>query len=235
MRKVLLVLFLLIAVASNTAAQSTRAPTKGAQKTARKSAVAKPPVSAKGSIASRRWQNFEADKEDLSRLEDRREVERFVKAGLLVPFPRGIVTKIPAWRRFVRPETRAFLVEARQLVRKWCWLPVSSAVRPKSLGRVNGNAAPTTGPLASSHPTGATVDIPKNRLPAKARNSLRNWLLGLEKQRLIEFTEEDRQPTFHVMVFRTFLEREAAALKTKAATKAKPTAKKSAKKKSGRT
>jgi hypothetical protein len=66
--------------------------------------------------------------------------------------------------------------------------------------RVNGNAAPAEGDIASSHLAGTTVDISKRGLTRKQRKWVENYLARLKEQDVIEPEEERRQACFHVMV-----------------------------------
>ncbi len=87
-------------------------------------------------------------------------------------------------------------------------LKINSAVRTtayqKSLRKRNGNAAKATGDKASSHPTGATVDIAKKNLTKQQLVWVRNYLTRYEMKNMIEATEEKNQSVFHFMVFKNY-------------------------------
>lgn len=172
-------------------------------------------VSLKGSRASQRRQNEIADREDLSRLEDRAQVDRFKKLRLLVPIPstRGVVVdeRLPETRRLCRPWTAAFLSRVGRDFhdRFESSLVVTSAVRSLEdqavLRKRNGNAAPLDGPYRSSHPTGATIDISYAGMSKAEKTWMRRTLLLLERGGQIEAIEEKRQRCFHIMVSKSYL------------------------------
>lgn len=171
--------------------------------------------SLRGSAASQIRQNKVADLEGLSRIKNEGQLRKLERSHKLVPLPttRGlrIDPRLAAERRFVRPETRRFLVKmgAAYYSRFHDALQINSAVRTldfqrklKGRGRNhNPNAAAVTGPKASSHPSGATVDIARNIMNAREAAWTRFYLLGEEKQDHIEVTEEHVEPVFHFMVF----------------------------------
>jgi hypothetical protein len=72
------------------------------------------------------------------------------------------------------------------------------------LAHVNGNAADAFGSLRSSHLTGATLDISKHSMSAEGRQWMRDVLYSLKKQGYVYAIEEFEQPTFHIMVYRSY-------------------------------
>ncbi len=165
-----------------------------------------------GSPASQIRQNEEADKHNLTRIEDDMELEFFTYAGILVSLEGipGVVVD-PRLRerfRFVRPWVRDFLIVLGKEFRLKFGvnLQINSAVRTAEYQRVlkgwNGNAAPTAGMKRSSHLTGATVDIAKLTLDVAQVEWLRNHFLTLEERGIVEATEEHTQSVFHVMVLK---------------------------------
>jgi hypothetical protein len=99
-------------------------------------------------------------------------------------------TRVP----YVRPSTLRFIEQLGAAHRKACGQPivVTSGIRPTSRKLRNGH-------VKSVHPTGMAVDIRKS--PGNCREWLRRALSGLEAQGLIEATEENRPPHFHIAVF----------------------------------
>ena len=82
-------------------------------------------------------------------------------------------------------------------------LKVTSLVRTveyqKKLQRRNKNAAKIS---YSAHLTGAAIDISYKEMTAEEMNWMRNRLTLLERERIIEATEERFQACFHIMVFK---------------------------------
>lgn len=96
---------------------------------------------------------------------------------------------------YVRPETRTFVQRLAAQYRAACGerLIVTSASRPQSMRLFNSVRK-------SVHPTGMAIDLRKS-----SRTSCRNWLrrtlLSLERSGVLEATEENNPPHFHVAVF----------------------------------
>lgn len=163
-----------------------------------------------GSDASQKRQNQVANADDLSRIEDDEQLERFKRAKLLVPIPSELLVdeRLPEKLRFVRPWTANFLEELNRafMAEFGRALQINSAVRTKvyqeRLRTINGNAATADGDKMSSHLTGATVDIAKLKMREVEMWWMRRKLLHLEERGYIEATEERHQAVFHVMVFK---------------------------------
>ena len=100
-------------------------------------------------------------------------------------------TRLP----YVRKETLRFIERLGAAHRQACGEPivVTSGIRPTSRKLRNSH-------VKSIHPTGMAVDIRKS--PGRCREWLRNALLGLEAEGLIEAIEEHRPPHFHIAVYR---------------------------------
>jgi uncharacterized protein YcbK (DUF882 family) len=172
-------------------------------------------ASLQGSPAAMERQNKQADKEKLSRLHEN-QLEVFKKKKLLVPLPdgkHGVVVDPRHQEKYnwCRPWTRRFLVDLGKDFEKKFGRPiqVNSAVRSveyqELLKSRNANAAKgKSGPKRSSHLTGATVDIAKKDMSTEELAWMRNHLLALEKEGLIEATEEHVQPVFHVAVYKHY-------------------------------
>jgi hypothetical protein len=160
-------------------------------------------------------ENARADADGLSRLRTRAALDRFVRAGLLVPLPeeaRGFrVVGVPGWRRVARPWTRRFVQQLGDALYALFGsrLRVTDLARTeavqKALGEWNGNAAPARGAVASTHLTGASVDLSKIEHSDVEIAWLRLVLGRLTARGLVSAIEEFAQPHFHVMVFRAYV------------------------------
>jgi LysM repeat protein len=158
--------------------------------------------------------NARADADGLSRLRTRASLDRFVRAGLLVPLPeetRGFrVVGVPPWRRVARPWTRRFVQQLGEAVHALFGsrLRVTDLTRTatvqEALGEWNGNAAPARGPIASTHLTGGAVDLSKVEHSDVELAWLRLVLGRLTARGLVSAIEEFAQPHFHVLVFRAY-------------------------------
>lgn len=171
--------------------------------------------SLRGSRGSLQKQNAIADREDLTRIRNEDAIARFVRAGLLVPIPDGkygivVDQRLEDDRRYCRPWTVKFLKDLGTRFQKKFGKPirVNSCVRDKEtqedLRDRNGNAARTSGPRASSHLTGSTVDIARIGLNGTEQAFIRSRLLFHERGGRIEATQESRQAVWHIMVFKQY-------------------------------
>jgi hypothetical protein len=159
-------------------------------------------------------ENIAARRQKLSSLPSLAVVQRFTRAGLLVPVPLKtkayVVARIRPELRVARPWTKRFI---DQLSREFhasfkTRLKITSltrtAVTQRALRRWNGNAAPSLGHVRSTHLTGAAVDISMRPLGAPHVRWLRVVLQRLAGRRLLSAIEEFAQPHFHVLVFRAY-------------------------------
>lgn len=98
---------------------------------------------------------------------------------------------------YVLPATKTFVTRLAAQYRAACGekLVVTSAIRPRSQRLANGAAK-------SVHPTGMAVDL---RKPTNGRclSWLRDTLLELDRQNVIEAIEERNPPHFHIAVYPT--------------------------------
>ena len=179
-------------------------------------------ASLRGSRSAMRKENSKADRENLSRIKDGMQLRQFVRSGRLVPIPEhrhiAVDHRVRHSRRYVRPWTAQFLKDlAADFSKEFggARIRVTSAVRPQAdqrrLCRRNANAAAPDGPLASSHSTGATVDIGYKKMSATQRAWTDRYLLRLEQQGLVQVTKEQVQACYHVMVFRNYSKLSAPA------------------------
>jgi hypothetical protein len=128
----------------------------------------------------------------------RREIERGAREGEYVRLARSTSSyrlrgvAVP----YVRPATRAFVARFGADYRRSCGEPltVTSAMRPTSMHLANSVQK-------TVHPTGMAVDLRAPRRSA-CRTWMRGALLGLERQGVLNATEERRPAHFHVVVFR---------------------------------
>ncbi len=173
-----------------------------------------PPL--RGSHESLVRQNQRADEEGLARIEGDADIAALRHNGLLVSLPLGsglrADPRLPANRRYCRPFTARFLTDLSHAyyARFHSGLQVNSAVRTveyqRHLQRVNGNAAPAEGDTASSHLTGATIDIGKKGLSATEVAWMRAYLLPLESAGKLDVEEEFYQSCFHISVYQSYVD-----------------------------
>ena len=171
-------------------------------------------------------QNTRAEAEGLARVRDDADIVALLHNGLLVPLPitAGLRSdpRLPENRRYCRPWTAHFLADlARAHAQQFHdGLQVNSAVRTveyqRHLLRVNGNAAPAEGDIASPHLTGATIDIGKKGMRAAEVAWMRSYLSPLESAGKIDVEEEFHQACFHISVYQSY--RDADQPKTMAKT-----------------
>lgn len=219
MKILMLVLFVLLVPLRLPARAPTGPPGKSKK-------VSLPPISFKGTDESQRWQNQVADTEHLVRIQDNRQLVALENLGTLVKLPETEAIRIdPRLKNdaeycYALPRVVEFLQDFGTALRgdfAQGFAQVNSAVRDavwqKNLQRNNSNAAAVFGPKASSHLTGATIDIAKLKMPPKQVVWMRKRLFMLAKKRMIWVTEETHQSVFHVMVFGTY--KKGAALEKK--------------------
>ena len=152
-------------------------------------------------------QNQKVKQMGVVRIGDERQLSYLVETEELVALPITdavrIAPSLPSNRRYVLPITRVFLLTLAQQYYAEFHLPlqVDSAVRPrdvqKRLRRFNHSAAPVDGATASSHETGATIDLSRHMSKKQTQ-----WL----EQRLLVYVylryvvvEEERH-CFHIFV-----------------------------------
>lgn len=151
----------------------------------------------KGSPSSMANQHAVAERERLEFLRTRREIQRLVDRGELVPVDGNVDflvdRQVP--HRFARPEVKVFLEHLAAEYRKATGTPlvVTSLIRPSTEQPRNAH------PL-SVHPVGMAVDL---RVPRtkQARRWLERTLLAMEDDGVLDVTRERRPPHYHVAVF----------------------------------
>jgi Family of unknown function (DUF5715) len=181
----------------------------------------------RGSHDSLVRQNERNEADALERIEDDTDLADRIVRGVLVPVPESsalaVNPSLPPDRRYCRPWTASFLTDlARahdaQFHRQ---LMVSSAVRTveyqRHLMRRNHNAAAAEGDVVSPHLTGATIDIAKSGLNRRELAWMRERLLSLQNQGLIDVEEEFRQACFHITVYKEYAPDQPSRVSTKLA------------------
>ena len=177
-----------------------------------------PPVELKGSEESQLWQNYMVEKEGLARMPNRKHLLTWEALGFFVSLPQTNTARIDSRLKkdpeycFALPRVADFLKDRAYELRRdlpGVHFEVSSAVRDedrqKKIRRAgNWNAASVSGPKASSHLTGATIDITKKKMSKAQIEWWRKKLLYYETLRMIEATEEFNQAVFHIMVFGSY-------------------------------
>ena len=159
-------------------------------------------------------QNRQADEDNLSRIEDSKMLERFVRLKLLTAVPSDTpdyyLANVPSRYRYARPWTKLFIERLSNQYRDrfGAKLRVTSLIRTislqSSLRRRNANAASPYGEKRSTHLTGASIDISKKGMTRAQQNWMRGVLRSLREQGYIFAIEEFRQPAFHIMVYRQY-------------------------------
>jgi hypothetical protein len=155
-------------------------------------------------------QNQMINQMGLERIGDEKRLSYLVKTGALVTLPVSDAVKIapslPPSRRYVLPMVKDFIVKlaSDSVAENDLPLQINSAVRPVSvqrwLRRVNANAAPVHGEMASSHEAGCTIDIERVRMSRQQRFWLQLRLLRYQSLGYILVEEESR--CFHIMVLK---------------------------------
>lgn len=156
-----------------------------------------PAQSLRGSLASVSRMHRQALRERLPFYETSTGVRNAVRKGKLARLRRtsGVTWDKVRWP-YVRGETRLFVERLGAQYRAACGerMVVTSAVRPATRQPANATGR-------SVHPTGMAVDLRKPK--GTCLRWLRATLLELEREGVIEATEEYGPPHFHVAVFPT--------------------------------
>ena len=143
----------------------------------------------------------------LQRFQNEKEVKDAVRRGVLVALPINdaviIAPSLPSNRRYVLPMVNSFLVKlASEYYAEFHQsLMVDSAVRSRDvqrrLRRRNRSAAPVDGECASSHETGATVDL--SRHMTKRQEHWMDWWLTYYMLRNLVIVEKETH-CYHIFV-----------------------------------
>ena len=162
------------------------------------------------SHASLLRQNLCVDQMVLTRIQDDAELQRMVADGRLIALPvtkaLSIAPSLPAGRRYVLSFVAPFLLTLSEqyYARFGKPLVIDSAVRDadtqRRLRKHNRNAAPVDGETASSHETGATIDIAKRGMTRAQLQWMRAMLSYEVVMNRAVVEEEHRQACFHTFV-----------------------------------
>ena len=153
--------------------------------------------SLRGSLASISRMYRQALRERLPFYETSAGVQNAVRKGRLVRLRRtsGVTYEKVRWP-YVQGETRVFAERLGLQYRAACGerLVITSAVRPAT-------RQPSNATRRSVHPTGMAIDLRKPK--GACLRWLRSTLIELEREGVIEATEEYGPPHFHVALFPT--------------------------------
>ena len=152
--------------------------------------------SLRGSPASIDRMYRQARDHDLDFFETSGGVRRAYEAGTLVRMSGNADYQLKdVSQPYVLPATRTFVQRLAAQYHSYCGekLVITSGTRPQSMRLANSTSK-------TVHPTGMAVDL---RKPTKSRclSWMRNTLSSLERDGIIEATEERNPPHFHVAVF----------------------------------
>lgn len=155
-------------------------------------------------------ENEELDRLQLPRIADEYELLRYESSQELVPVAETDALKFAPdlldSHRYCRPWTRDFLQDFSEAYYEQFHSPIqiNSLVRTVEqqhrLRRWNRFAAPEVGDTASTHLTGVTFDMSRRGLNYEQYEWIRNYLLPLQEQGMVDPIEE-RQPVLHVVVY----------------------------------
>lgn len=165
--------------------------------------------SLRGSAASLDRQNDQAARHDFTYLSGPSELERFVRAGYLVPVRRTRHYSLKDVSfPYTRPEVKLFIDRVAEQYHRGCGeqLVVTSLTRPRS--HQPRNASPR-----SVHPTGMALDLRRSSNRG-CREWLESTLLYLEDRGVLEATRERGPPHYHIAVFPHAYAQHVAALKS---------------------
>ena len=155
-------------------------------------------------------ENEELDRLQLPRIADEYELLRYEASQELVPVSETDALKLAPdlidSHRYCRPWTRDFLQDFSEAYFNEFHSPIqiNSLVRTVEqqhrLRRWNRFAAPEFGDTASTHLTGVTFDMSRRGLTYEQYEWIRNYMLPLQAEGMIDPIEE-RQPVLHVVVY----------------------------------
>lgn len=152
--------------------------------------------SLRGSPSSIERMYRQAQRNDLDFIESGPAVRRAAREGRLVRLSGNDNYRVGnVTHPYVLPSTRTWVQRVASRYRAACGerLVVTSGVRPLTMRLVNSTDK-------SVHPTGMAVDLRKPR-SGRCLTWLRSALSQMERDGIVEATEERRPPHFHVAVF----------------------------------
>lgn len=179
-----------------------------------RSAEVQPPPSLVGTPESLRWQNFKLIAlEGLRHIKDDEELSSMIEHGELISIPWGPCLvpdkKLDLKWQYSLPRAIKFLEDRDKEACEKFGNPVqvNSATRHiirqmELVKQGNLNAAPVQGERASTHLTGASVDLAVVGVPQPITNWLKVRLVELERLGLVDATlETGTQSVLHITVF----------------------------------
>lgn len=185
------------------------------------------PAPLKGSHDILVHQNLMADDEGLERIRDDEELDRLRASHQLVDFPESAGLRVNPELAYDRRCARVWTVRFAEDIAQAFYarfhepLQVNSAVRTVQyqlrLERVNGNAAPVAGDVASPHLTGQAIDFGKGEMTRDEIAWMRAYLLPLMQAGKVDVEEEFQQACFHISVYRSYAPARRRAVKTEVA------------------
>ena len=165
-------------------------------------------------------QNLIVDQYHLRRLKNDSELKEAIEQGTLVPIESSpylkVSPRLKPSRRYCLTQTLTTVQTLANLyfMRFGQPLIISSAVRTlkdqRHLRLWNRNAAPTTGPEASSHSTGATVDLERRRMTPEQTEFMDRLLYLYTREEKVIFIKEKGQLCYHLFVIPSTTYEEAA-------------------------
>jgi len=169
-----------------------------------------PPKSSPATHAAQIEQNQVIERLHLSRIKDDKQLRAMVLSGDLVSIPEtlalSIDPRLPKNRRYCRIWSLQLIQElARQYKERFGYpLMVTSAVRTVQvqirLLRINHNAAKAHGEEASSHLTGATIDVSRKNMTKEENRWMEDALLLYSVEGRVIFIEENGQLCYHIFI-----------------------------------
>ena len=167
-------------------------------------------IALKPSHASLLLQNVMIDQMGLERIGDEHRISYLVETGYLQALPITdavkIAPSIPSSRRYALPMVNSFLVKLASEYYAEFHQPllVDSATRDRETQRKllkhNHSAAPVDGETASSHETGATIDL--SRRMTKRQTTWLEWRLAYYSYARRLLIVEEEKHCFHIFVMR---------------------------------
>ncbi|MEO7597273.1 MAG: DUF5715 family protein [Candidatus Paceibacterota bacterium] len=177
---------------------------KAEQKSKKKSKIHKvksrkiphPKVSAKGSPAAMNEQFKKSQEADYDRLKNTKEVQQFLRAGILVRISGNENYRLHNVNfPYARPEVKLFVERFSQQYRATCGeqMVVTSLERPI-------DHQPRNASKISVHPAGMSVDFRISK-KKRCREVFERIALQLEAKRVLQYTRERFPPHYHIAVY----------------------------------
>ncbi|MDQ3089756.1 MAG: DUF5715 family protein [bacterium] len=157
-------------------------------------------------------QNALANREGLTRVNNLADIRKLAAQKILIPIPNNnpnfVVKGIPEARQYCLPWALELMSDLGKFIRSdFGKVPtLSSCVRDvnaqQALRKRQKGAAPASGPQATSHLTGATLDISTHGYSRKERAKITKALRKLRSIGAVMFLDEGNH--WHVMVSKSY-------------------------------